>query len=237
MYLRSVKLEKKLSIKQWAEEDRPREKMLQKGIQSLSDAELLAILIGSGNSDETAVELSRRILSASHNNLNELGKVSVADLKKSFKGIGEAKAITIAAALELGRRRNTADAIERKKVVCSRHIFEIFHPILSDLAHEEFWLLLLNKANRVIDTVKINQGGIGETIADIRLILKSAIDKRATSIAVCHNHPSGSATPSKNDIDFTEKIKIACRTVDILFHDHIIIAANNFYSFADEEII
>ena len=227
----------KLNIKQWAEEDRPREKMLQKGIQSLSDAELLAILIGSGNTEETAVELSRRILAASHNNLNELGKVSVADLKKSFKGIGEAKAITIAAALELGRRRNSTSVFERKQIVCSKHIFEIFHPILSDLPHEELWLLLLNKANREIDMTKISQGGIDKTTIDIRSILKSAIEKLAVAIALCHNHPSGSKLPSKEDADITEKIKNACHAVDIILHDHVIIASNDYFSFADEGII
>lgn len=228
---------KKLNIKQWAEEDRPREKMMQKGIHSLSDAELLAILIGSGNRDETAVELSRRILNTAQNNLNELGKFSITDLQKNFKGIGQAKAITIAAALELGRRRKTTDVIDKAQIRCSQDIFNQLYPILQDLPHEEFWAVFLNRANKIITRLKISQGGTDGTVVDTRLILKLALDKLASGIAICHNHPSGNKIPSENDIKITKKLKTACLAVDIAFLDHIIIAGNDYYSFADENIL
>jgi len=229
--------DKKLSIKQWAEEDRPREKMMQKGIHSLSDAELIAILIGSGNKDETAVELSKRILGKASHNLNELGKFSILDLQKNFKGIGQAKAITIVAALELGRRRKSSESIEKPQIRCSQDIFNQFHPMLEDLPHEEFWILILNRANKVLEQVKISQGGISGTVVDTRVILKTAIDKLATSIAICHNHPSGNKTPSDSDIQITRKIKTACLAVEITVLDHVIVAGKNYYSFADEGIL
>ncbi len=227
---------KRLTITDWAEEDRPREKLLQKGITSLSDAELLAILIGSGNTEETAVELSRRILRHSHDNLIELGQRSIKDLIQNFKGIGEAKAITIVAALELGRRRKHAESLEKKQITCSKDIFELFHPILSDLPHEEFWILLLNRGNKVIDQIKVSQGGLSGTVVDTKIILKQSLDKLASAVALCHNHPSGKKNPSQEDKLITQKLKTAFEAVDISPLDHIIIAKEQYFSFADEGI-
>jgi DNA repair protein RadC len=224
----------RLGIKDWAEEDRPREKLMLKGAQVLSDAELIAILIGSGNNEESAVELSRRILSAAKNNLNDLGKFTIDDLVSGFKGIGEAKAITIIAALELGRRRKLAEIQKGHQIKCSEDIFNLFQPVLSDLPHEEFWLLLLNRSNTVIHKTKISQGGIVGTVVDVRIILKLALEKLATGIAVCHNHPSGNLFPSTSDVETTRKLREACQTVDIAFLDHLIVSGNKYYSFADE---
>lgn len=223
----------KLNIKEWAEEDRPREKMLSKGATSLSDAELLAILIGSGNTEETAVELTRRILASCNNNLNELGKKSIPDLCV-FKGIGEAKAISITAALELGKRRKLANAEERKKIMCSKDIYLIFHPILCDLPTEEFWIVLLNQSNKIIDRLKISSGGITETSADIRSILREALLRRATSIILCHNHPSGNTRPSTLDDRLTSKVYQAAKLMDITLCDHLIVCDGTYYSYADE---
>jgi DNA repair protein RadC len=228
---------KRLIITDWAEEDRPREKLMQKGTASLSDAELLAILIGSGNTEETAVELSRRIMKRAQGNLHELGKFSIDELIKNFKGIGEAKAITIVAAMELGRRRKLTESIVKKQITSSTDVFDIFHPILSDLPHEEFWLLILNRANKLVEQVKISQGGVSGTVVDARIILKNAIDKLASSVALCHNHPSGNKNPSNEDITITRKLKTAFETVDIELIDHVIISGNSYYSFADEGII
>jgi DNA repair protein RadC len=225
-----------LKIKDWAEEDRPREKLLAKGIMSLSDAELIAIIIGSGNSNESAVELSRRILQASQNNLNTLGKFTVTDLQK-FKGIGEAKAISIVAALEIGRRRKKDDVPEKQQIQSSNDVFEIFQPMLADIPHEEFWVLLLNRSNRIIDKLRVSQGGVSGTVTDLRLILKPAIEKLASSIILCHNHPSGNNRPSDNDITITQKAKEAAKFMDIAVLDHIIICEKNYYSFADEGVI
>jgi DNA repair protein RadC len=222
-----------LKIKDWAEADRPREKLLSKGIISLSDAELIAIIIGSGNLDESAVELSRRILQSAQNNLSVLGKLSVDDLKK-FKGIGEAKAIGIVAALELGRRRRKEDAPDHQQIQSSNDVFEIFQPMLADLPHEEFWVLLMNRSNKIIDKLRVSQGGVSGTVTDIRLILKPAIEKLASSIVLCHNHPSGNHKPSDNDISITQKAKEAAKFMDIAVLDHIIICEKNFFSFADE---
>jgi DNA repair protein RadC len=227
---------KKLSIKEWAVEDRPREKMLAKGIRSLSEAELIAILIGSGNLEESAVEVSRRILGSVNNNLNELGKKSITDLQK-FKGIGPAKAITIAAAMELGRRRKESEPDEKPKVVTSGDAAKIFKPLLSDLPHEEFWILLLNRNNLVIDKVMVSQGGLSGTIIDVRIILKMALDKLACSIILCHNHPSGNLNPSEADKDITRKIKEAGKHMDIPVLDHLIIGNDAYFSFADEGLI
>jgi DNA repair protein RadC len=225
---------KKSGIQKWAEEDRPREKLMHGGPRSLSTSELIAILIGSGNKQESAVELSRRILNCSNNNLNELGEFSVRDLKTKFKGIGDAKAVTIIAALELGRRRKEADINKRALIRCSRDIFNVFHSLLVDLTHEEFWILLLNKSNGVIHKAKISQGGLDGTVVDVKIILKMALEKLAIGIVLCHNHPSGNLNPSKQDIDITKKIKNACNTVDIVLHDHLIVSNENYYSFADE---
>lgn len=226
--------DKRLTIRDWAEDDRPREKMLRKGSVSLSDAELLAILIGSGNRDESAVELSRRIMRESHDNINELAQLTVNDLCKSFKGIGEAKAITIMAALELGKRRKTSEFLERKKITSSIDLFELFEPQLVDLPHEEFWIGLLNGVNKVIEIKRLTQGGTRQTVVDIPMMLKLALEKSAQTIVVAHNHPSGQNRPSLEDQQITNNIKDGCKAIGISFIDHIIIARGEYYSFADE---
>jgi DNA repair protein RadC len=226
--------DKRLTIREWAEDDRPREKMLRKGSQSLSDAELLAILIGSGSRNETVVELSRRILHDCHDNLNELAQMSIADLCKRFKGIGEAKAITIVAALEIGKRRKMSETLERKKITSSGHLFDLFEPVLIDLVHEEFWVGLLNGANKVIEIKRLTQGGTRQTVVDIPMLLKMALEKSAQSVVVAHNHPSGQNRPSPEDDKITKLIKSGCEAIGISFLDHIIIARGSYYSFADE---
>lgn len=223
-----------MKIKEWAEEDRPREKMLLKGVASLSDAELLAILIGSGNSKETAVQLSQRILNAADNNLNVLSKFTVNDLIAGFKGIGEAKAITICAALELGKRRNLADPILRSAIQNSHDAYLLFHPLLCDLPHEELWVALTNRATKVISKVRISQGGTGETTADLRIILKAAINALATGIILCHNHPSGNTRPSAQDDTLTKQLEKAARLLEIKLLDHIILSDGAYFSYADE---
>ncbi|RIJ49821.1 DNA repair protein RadC [Maribellus luteus] len=227
---------KKLNIKDWAAEDRPREKLLSKGARSLSDAELIAILIGSGNLEETAVELSRRILAAVNNKLNELGQKNI-EFLKTFNGIGEAKAVTIAAALELGKRRKDAEVFSNNKITGSKDAADYFSPLLEDLSHEEFWVMLLNRGNKIIDTFMISQGGISGTVIDVRIILKPAIEKLASAIILCHNHPSGTMQASDADKKITRKIKTAAETMDIAVLDHIIIGHNNYLSFADEGML
>jgi DNA repair protein RadC len=227
---------KNLSIKEWSLEDRPREKLLNKGISTLSDAELIAIIIRMGTRDESAVELSKRILNSVENNLNELGKLSVEDLQK-YKGMGEAKAIGIVAALELGRRRKLSEGVNRSKIGSSSDIYDIFHPLLADLPNEEFWIILLNRSNKIIDRQKISQGGISGTVTDIRIILKMALEKLASSLILCHNHPSGNPKPSEADISITKKIKESGKLMDISLLDHIIVTDGNYFSFADEGII
>ncbi|HAF29320.1 MAG TPA: hypothetical protein DCG75_09770 [Bacteroidales bacterium] len=222
-----------LTIKEWAVEDRPREKLLKKGVQSLSDAEIIALLIGSGTKNETAVELSKKVLKSANNNLNELGKLNVPDLTK-MKGIGEAKAITILAALELGRRRKISEIITKRKITQSKDIFELFQPIIGDLPHEEFWILLLNRSNNIIDRIKISQGGVSGTVIDVKIILKQAIEKLASSVILCHNHPSGNKNPSNADDSITHKLKSAAELLDIQVLDHIIVANVDYYSYADE---
>ncbi|MFC2120152.1 DNA repair protein RadC [Bacteroidota bacterium] len=224
---------KKLKIKKWALEDRPREKMLEKGISSLSDSELLAILVGSGIKDQSAVDLAKKILHIAQNNLNELGKLNIKSLQK-IKGVGEVRAITIIAALELGRRRKISDILNRKRITTSNDVFELFHSILSDLPYEEFWILLLNRSNKIIEKVKISQGGITGTIIDVRLILKNAIERLATSIILCHNHPSGNLQPSDSDKLITRKIQEAGKYLDLPVIDHVIVCDGAYYSFADE---
>lgn len=226
--------EKRLTIREWSEDDRPREKMARKGARSLSDAELLAILIGSGNKDESAVELSRRIMRECKDNINELARMSINDLCKRFKGIGQAKAITIMAALELGKRRKTSEVLERKKILSSKDLFELFEPILIDLAHEEFWLTMLDGANKVIDTRRLTQGGTQQTVVDLPMLLKMALEKSALAVAVAHNHPSGQNRPSDEDKKITDRIKEGCKAIGIKLLDHIIIARGDYYSFADE---
>ena len=222
-------------INQWAEDDRPREKFLLKGKSSLSDSELLAILIGSGSRNESAVQLCQRILASTNNNLNQLGKISVNQLT-NFKGIGEAKAISIAAALELGRRRRAEESVELKKITSSKMVFEIMQPIIGELPHEEFWVLYLNNSNKVIHKSQLSKGGLTGTVVDIRLIFKTAFEHNAISIILTHNHPSGKLLASDADIQITRKIKEASKHLEINVLDHIIITENGFYSFNDEGI-
>jgi DNA repair protein RadC len=226
----------KTSIKYWSDDDKPREKLVLKGIESLSDAELIAILIGSGNKKESAVELSKRILSESEQNLNELAKKTINELKK-FNGIGEAKAISIVSALELGKRRKISEVIEKKQITGSKDVFEIFGHKLGDLPVEEFWLIMLNRANKIIEMKRISSGGVSGTVIDIKIILKEAIDKTASGIIVCHNHPSGNIKPSRSDIDLTAKLKQASDLLDISLIDHVIVSFFDFYSFADENLL
>lgn len=223
----------KLNINQWAEEDRPREKMMAHGARVLTDAELLAILIGSGSQDETAVELMRRVLSACNNNLNELAKLSLEQLCR-FKGIGPAKAVTVMAACELGRRRKLAEVEERLVVRTARDLYNHFHPKLADQPVEEFWVMLLNNACKVIDSRRVATGGITEVAVDVRLVLREAILGRATAIALCHNHPSGNVRPSRQDDLLTDRLRQACDLMNIRLMDHIVLTDGRFYSYADE---
>jgi DNA repair protein radc len=223
---------KKLSIKEWAVDDRPREKMMKKGIDALSNAELIAILFRTGIRNESAVGLARKILDLVGNNINELAKLSVKDLQK-IKGIGEAKAIAVLTALELGKRRKIEKVIERKKIQSSKDAFEIFGSLLGDLPYEEFWILLLNRSNSIIDKIKISQGGISGTVTDVRIILKQALENMACGIILIHNHPSGNLKPSDSDITITQKVKDAGKLMDIAVLDHIIISESGYYSFAD----
>lgn len=223
----------KLNLNEWAEEDRPREKMLSKGIASLTNAELLAILIGSGNTEETAVELTQRILASCRNNLNELGKMTVQELCR-FKGIGPAKAITIEAASELGKRRILSGLTERKTIQCSADIYNYFHPVLCDLPIEECWIVLLNQGNKIINRIKISSGGMTETSVDLRCILREALLGRATSIVLCHNHPSGVFRPSIQDDRLTEQLQKAASIMNIRLLDHVIVTEGKYYSYADE---
>lgn len=223
-------------ITNWAEDDRPREKLMIKGKNALSDAELMAILIGSGSRNESAVQLSKRILSNFDNNLNALGKLSIKQLTE-FKGIGEAKAISIIAAMELGRRRREMEAIELKQIGSSKSVFEIMQPIIGELQHEEFWILYLNYSNKVITKSQLSKGGITGTVVDIRIVFKIALEQNATSIILSHNHPSGKLQPSDADITITKKIKMAGQQLDIPVLDHLIITEKGFYSFNDNGIL
>jgi len=229
-------VENHLPIKSWAEEDRPREKLLLKGKHTLSDSELLAILIGTGNAEETAVDLARRILSAVSQDLHQLGRMNVAELKK-FKGIGEAKAIAIVAALELGKRRRELQGEAQKKVTSSREAVALMQPLLGDLLHEEFWVIYLNRANAIIGKRQISMGGMSGTVADPRMIFKSALDEKAVSIILCHNHPSGNNQPSASDVQLTKNIAEAGKVLEITVLDHIIVTQHGFFSFADEGMI
>ena len=224
------------TIKHWNEDDRPREKLLLKGKASLSDAELIAILIGSGNREESAVELSKRILNRINNNLNELGKLQVNDLIK-FKGIGDAKAISIITALELGRRRRIEEALEKPKISSSRSVFDLMQPIIGELEHEEFWIIYLNNANKILLKTQLSKGGITGTLVDSRLVFKRALELAATSIILCHNHPSGTLKPSSSDISLTKKVKNAGDVLEIKVLDHLIITQKNYFSFADENML
>ncbi|MDR0994965.1 MAG: DNA repair protein RadC [Tannerella sp.] len=222
------------AIKEWAEDDRPREKMLHKGVFVLSDAELLAIVIGSGNNKESALQLAQRILASVGNSLDALGKRSLRELMEGFHGIGEAKAVSIAAALELGRRRAADEGSRLDAITCSRDIFRLFSPLLADLPHEELWIALTNQAGKLLDKIKISQGGVATTAADLRLILRPALRALATGIVLCHNHPSGSPRPSQEDDKLTLRVQEAARLMGFRLLDHLILAGKAYFSYADE---
>lgn len=224
------------SIKNWSQDDQPREKLRDKGKAALSDAELVAILIGSGSKEESAVKLCQRILASVDNNLNELGKLSIKQLME-FKGIGEAKAITIAAALELGRRRRGEEALNKKKITSSASVFELMQPIIGELPHEEFWIVYLNNSNKVIQKDQLSKGGITGTLVDVRLVLKTALEVGATGIILAHNHPSGTLKPSEADKQLTTKLSAAAKSLDIKVLDHLIITEKAYFSFADESLL
>ena len=225
-----------LNIKSWAEEDRPREKLSTKGKGALSDAELIAILIGSGNKEDTAVELSKKILASINNDLNQLGKLTINDLMQ-FNGIGEAKAISIIAALELGRRRKEAVSEKKPIINSSKKAYDSMSAILSDLPHEEFWVIYLNRKNELIKKVFISKGGVAGTVADTKIIFKHALELLASSIILFHNHPSGNLKPSQADVQLTKKLKETGNIMDVLVVDHIIVGEKNYFSFADEGLL
>ena len=224
------------ALTSWAVEERPREKVMANGIQYLSNAELIAILLGSGTRHMTAVELARQILKEAGNSLQELGRKGIGELVR-IKGVGPAKATSILAALELGRRRAGMQYSEKIPVKSSETVYRLFHPLMGDLEHEEFWLLMLNRANRILGRFKVSQGGLSGTVIDTRIILKKALDNLASSIIVCHNHPSGNKQPSDADVKITEKLKKAAEMLEIKLLDHVIIADKSYFSFADEGLI
>jgi DNA repair protein RadC len=224
------------SIKNWSDDDKPREKLILKGRSALSDAELIAILIGSGSRNESAVELSKRILASVNNNLNELGTLSIQKLMQ-FKGIGEAKAVSIAAALEIGRRRRGEDAKKITKISSSKSVFELLQPFLGELPHEEFWIVYLNNSNKVLQSTQQSKGSITGTLVDVRLIMKVALELGAVALILAHNHPSGTLKPSEADKQITQKIKNAAAGLDIKVLDHLIITQTEYFSFADENIL
>ncbi len=228
--------QKNFSIKQWNEDDRPREKLLLKGKNALSDAELVAILIGSGNRNETAVDLAKRILKSTNNNLNELAKLNVENLCE-FNGIGNAKAISIITALELGKRRRLEKALVIPQISSSKSIYNIMQPLIADLQHEEFWVIFLNNSNKIIHKQQMSKGGITGTVVDTRIIYKKAIELQAIGIILCHNHPSQKCFPSQADKQLTYKIKKAGETLDIKVLDHLIITLDSYYSFADNDLM
>lgn len=225
-----------LSIKNWSDDDKPREKLVQKGKSVLSDAELIAILIGSGSRNESAVQLSKRILASVHNNLNELGTLSINQLMQ-FKGIGEAKAVTIVAALEMGRRRRGEDAQKITKINSSKSVFELLQPIMGELQHEEFWIVFLNNSNKVLHKAQLSKGGITGTLVDVRLVMKQALELGAVGLILAHNHPSGTLKPSAADKQITQKLKQSAEVLDIKVLDHLIITQKEYYSFADNGIL
>jgi DNA repair protein RadC len=225
-----------LKIKSWSPEDRPREKLLTKGTPVLSDAELVAILLGTGTATTSAVELAKRVLQTVDNNLHELARLTVGDLMR-VKGIGQAKAISIIAALELGRRRKYSGADDKARITGSRDCFDILKPHLQDIPHEEFWILLLNRANRLIKKYQISQGGVAGTVADPKIIFKAALAELASGIILAHNHPSGNLTASQADLDLTKKLVEAGKLLEIQVLDHLIVAGQKYFSFADEGIL
>lgn len=224
------------SIKDWSQDDQPREKLRDKGKSVLSDAELVAILISSGSREESAVKLCKRILASVDNNLSELGKLSIKQLME-FKGIGEAKAISVIAALELGRRRRAGEALEKNKISSSSSVYELLQPIIGELPHEEFWILYLNNSNKVIQKNQLSKGGITGTLVDVRLALKLALEVGATGIILAHNHPSGTLKPSEADKQLTLKLSTAAKSLDIKVLDHLIITEKAYFSFADENLL
>ena len=226
-------METKLNINQWAEEDRPREKMERLGAEALSDAELLAILVGSGSTKEDAVSLMKRILSDCNNNLNTLGKLSIRDLCQ-YNGIGPAKAITIMAACELGKRRQLEKAEERPELSTATRIYNHMHPVMQDMDVEEFWVLYLNQAHRLIKKTRISHGGISEVSVDVRIIIREAVLSNATIIVACHNHPSGSIRPSRQDDALTQQLKRACDVMRLYLMDHVIVADGQYFSYHEE---
>ena len=226
----------KFTIKDWSLSDRPREKMAIKGKDVLTDAELIAILIGSGNRRETAVDLSKKILASCEYSLHNLAQLSIRQLT-NFNGIGQAKAISIITGLELGRRFQSEKLVDSDKIRSSRDVFELMRPLLGDLPHEEFWVLYLNNSNKVLYKWKLSKGGLTGTIVDIRLLLKKAIEFLATAVILCHNHPSGNILPSQADKNMTHKLKLATKTLDIKVIDHLIITEKAYFSFADENLL
>ena len=227
---------KSFSIKNWSQDDRPREKLRDKGARSLSNAELMAILIGSGTVQETAVDLSKRILASVGHDLQSVGKLSITQLMR-FKGIGEAKAIKIAAAMEISCRRRETDQKKLNKINTSRSVFEIMNPLLGHLSHEEFWVLFLNNSNKILAKTHLSKGGMTSTIVDVRIVMKQALEHSATAIVLVHNHPSGVPNPSESDTLLTEKFKSAAESLDIRVLDHIIVTEKNYFSFADESLL
>ncbi|WP_264535120.1 RadC family protein [Flavobacterium sp. N1736] len=224
-----------IPISDWSEEDRPREKLMQKGKEALTNAELMAILIGSGSRNESAVALSKRILASVDHNLNSLTKLSISQLM-NFKGIGEVKAITIISALELGRRRRVEEIVDLVKITSSKVVFEIMQPLIGELSHEEFWVIFLNNSNKIISKSQLSKGGITGTIVDARLVFKLAMENGATGLILCHNHPSGNLKPSEADKEITKKLKLAGDSLDVKVLDHLIITETKYYSFVDEGI-
>ncbi|SDE10504.1 DNA repair protein RadC [Pricia antarctica] len=228
--------EPSFSIKHWSDDDKPREKLVQNGKSALSDAELIAILIGSGSRNESAVALSKRILVSADNNLNELGKLSIKQLTQ-FHGIGEAKAVTIIAALEIGRRRRDGEVLKITKINSSRDAFELLQPRMGDLGHEEFWILYLNNGNKVLTSALLSRGGLTGTLVDVRIVMRKALELGAVALVLAHNHPSGTLKPSKGDRDVTAKLKRAALALDITILDHIIVTEKDYFSFADEGVL
>ncbi len=236
LFIMSQKKTTSFSIKNWSEDDRPREKLLQKGRAALSDAELIAILIGSGNNDESAVDLSKLILAKADNNLNQLGKFTIKKLME-FKGIGEAKAISIVAAMELGRRRRAEEAVQQSKITSSLSVFELMQPVIGELPHEEFWIIFLNNSNKILRKEQLSKGGITGTLVDVRLVLKTALEVGATGLILAHNHPSGALRASEPDKMLTRKLKAGAESLDIKVLDHLIITEKAYFSFADENML
>lgn len=225
-----------MNIKSLAEEERPREKLLLRGKQSLSDAELLAIILGSGSKSESSITLAQRILSSVNHNWNELAKLTIRDLCK-FNGVGKVKAIEIITSLEIGRRKSLQQALKKEKISSSKDAYNIFQPIIGDLMIEEFWVIYLSRSNKILSKEKISQGGITGTMVDNRLIFKHAIELNAVSLIISHNHPSGNIQPSNSDIQITHEIKKAGNLLNITLMDHLIVTQTSFFSFADENLL